>query len=578
MTALADFAYVVRADAEFIAKPGERPHVVCFAYKVNDAPTRALWEDELGSSPPYPIGDDSVFACFTQAELTCHLSKGWPLPAHVIDLNCELRWMANGLKLPNGHGLLGFCRWLGLDIGDAIAKDAIRTRIIQGGPFSSEEIGLILRYCASDVDVTAELLARVLPHLNLKHALHRGEFSKVSALMEHRGVPINGRLLRKIAANWDALRDPIVPKLDRAGIYVPHNDGTYHFSFDRFEDFLRQESIAWPRTEDGRLSTASKTFDAIAKGHEQLEDLRQLRHIRDKMRTIELAVGADNRNRTVLWPFKAKSGRTQPAASQWSFSPAVWVRNLIEPEPGMAIAYVDWSSMEFLIAAVLSGDPLMLALYAMDPYLAFAKHVGVAPLDATKRTHAALRDRYKTGLLAIQYGISYLTLALKLSVTEVAAREMIAQHHQLFSTYWAWADDWLHWSLDHGIMWTPIDWRCAVGETELKTRTIINWPVQSCGGDILRLACVWATRYGLKLIAPVHDAILLESPIARIDRDVEFMQDIMRRASRCVLGGYELRTDATIVRHPDHYTDSRGDEVWGHVTALLDERVGEARP
>jgi hypothetical protein len=146
---------------------------------------------------------------------------------------------------------------------------------------------------------------------------------------------------------------------------------------------------------------------------------------------------------------------------------------------------------------------------------------------------------------------------------------MIAQHHQLFSTYWAWADDWLNWSLDHGIMWTPLDWRCAVGETELKTRTIINWPVQSAGGDILRLACIWATRYGLRLIAPVHDAILIESPIDRIERDVKLLQDIMRRASRCVLGGYELRTDATTIRYPDHYTDRRGDEVWDHVTKLL---------
>jgi hypothetical protein len=569
MTAICGFAHLAWADAEFIAKPGERPHVVCLAYKIDNEPTRALWENELGSSPPYPIGDDSVFVCFTQAELTCHLAKGWPLPAHVIDLNCELRWMSNGLKLPSGHGLLGFCRWVGLDMGDAAAKDAIRDRIMRGPPFSPEEIAMILRYCASDVDVTAELCARVLPYLNIEHALYRGEFSKVSALMEHRGIPVNGALFRKIVANWDALRDALVPELDRAGIYVPHNDGTFHFSFDRFGEFLSAEGIAWPRTEDGRLSTSSKVFDEMTKGYPQLEGLRQLRHIRDKMRTVDLAVGGDGRNRTVLWPFKAKSGRTQPAASQWAFSPAVWMRNLIRPEPGMAIAYVDWSSMEFLIAAVLSGDRLMLEFYGNDPYLAFAKHVGAAPPDATKHTHGALRDRYKTGLLAIQYSISYVTLALKLGVTETAAREMIAQHRQLFSTYWAWADDWLNWALNRGLMWTPLDWRCAVGDLELKERTIVNWPVQSAGGDILRLACIWAARYQLRLIAPVHDAILLESRIDRIDHDVALLQDIMRRASRCVLGGHELRTDATVVKYPDHYSDRRGAEIWAHVMSLL---------
>ena len=50
-----------------------------------------------------------------------------------------------------------------------------------------------------------------------------------------------------------------------------------------------------------------KTFEEMSKGYPQLEELRQLRHARDKMRTVKLAVGADGRNRTVLWPFKAKT-------------------------------------------------------------------------------------------------------------------------------------------------------------------------------------------------------------------------------------------------------------------------------
>jgi hypothetical protein len=48
----------------------------------------------------------------------------------------------------------------------------------------------------------------------------------------------------------------------------------------------------------------------------------------------------------------------------------------------------------------------------------------------------------------------------------------------------------------------------------------------------------------------------------------------MRRSSRVVLnasadGDYELRTDATIVRHPDRYTDRRGAEIWDRVQHLL---------
>ena len=122
-----------------------------------------------------------------------------------------------------------------------------------------------------------------------------------------------------------------------------------------------------------------KTFEDMTKGFPQLEALRQLRHARDKMRRIKLAVGHDGRNRTVLWPFKSKTVRTQPKASHWIFSPAVWLRSLIKPEPGMAVAYVDYSSMEFLIAASLSDGhcgPVnnMLDMYRTgDPYLSFGK-------------------------------------------------------------------------------------------------------------------------------------------------------------------------------------------------------------
>ena len=566
------FKHRVLVDFEFVSKSGERPDVVCCAYRIDEEPTRVLWRDELGDEPPYPIGDDAVVVSFSQAEWSCHLALAWKLPKNVVDLNCELRLASNGLKLPAGQSLLGFCRWLGIEAGDAAVKDAIRSRIIKGWPFTPEEREMILKYAGSDVDILALLFERLEPRLDYGRALYRGNWSWVSAIMENNGVPINGPLFRQIAnpVAWGMMRDALVPELDRTGAYAKHNDGTYHFNFDRFGDYLKGEGIAWPLTEDGRLSTNCKTFEDMSKGHAQLEDLRQLRHIRDKMRSVDLAVGADDRNRTVLWPYKAKSGRTQPAASKWAFSPAVWMRNLIQPGEGKAIAYLDYSSMEFLIGAAKSRDPLMLRFYENDPYLSFAKHVGAAPSWATKKTHGELRDRYKTGLLAIQYGVAAFTLAAKLGVSQVAAQAMIDQHHELFSTYWAWAEDWLAWALDHGIMWTHFDWQCVVGDVELKTRTIINWPVQSVGGDILRLACVWATKRGLKLCAPVHDAILLESTIDRIDRDVALLRDIMGRASSIVLGGPRLRVDAKVIRHPDHYSDSRGDEIWQHVTGLLD--------
>ena len=62
---------------------------------------------------------------------------------------------------------------------------------------------------------------------------------------------------------------------------------------------------------------------------------------------------------------------------------------------------------------------------------------------------------------------------------------------------------------------------------------------------------------------------MIEAPIDRIEADVVLMQEIMRRASLVVLGGHELRTDATIVRYPGRYSDRRGEKIWQDVLGLL---------
>ena len=169
------------------------------------------------------------------------------------------------------------------------------------------------------------------------------------------------------------------------------------------------------------------------------------------------------------------------------------------------------------------------------------------------------------------------TLASRLGVSDIEAHEMLMLHRGLLSQYWHYSEDWLHHALNSGMMKTVLGWQCATGITEFNERSIRNWPVQSGCADLFRLAYLWATRYGLTLIAPVHDAVLLESSEERIDADVALMKEIMRRASRVVFnptaaGTIELRTDAKIIRYPDRFTDSRGVELWEVVLRLLAER------
>jgi DNA polymerase I len=599
--ALAAFSEIWLFDFEFIPKPGEHVDVVCLvAHELRSGRTLRLWRDQLTETPPYRVDDGALFVCFVaSAECSCHLALGWPLPAQVLDLSPEFRSITSGVDLPGDpadkkgkgkKGLIAALRYYGLETVGAKYKDAMQKRVLEGWPFTDKEREQILKYCESDVVALQRLLPKMLPSIDLPIALYRSEFSgPVSALMEFRGVPIDMEVFGKLQdkRTWTAVRDAMVPAVDaQYGFFERDRAGGWAFRMKNFEAYLKVRGIEWPRLESGLPDLKQKTLDNMTKVYPELEAFRQLRYTRNKMKKIGLTVGRDGRNRTVLWPFVSKTARTQPKAAEWIFSPAVWLRSLIKPEPGTAVAYIDYSSMEFMIAAALSdghclSTNAMLELYrSCDPYLNFSKSVGAVPKRETRETPWVedARDKYKVMLLAVQYGMSYLGLAARLGVSQFEAYEMLNQHKGLFVQYWRWSEDWTQAALQSGKMWTALGWTHRTGVVEFNTRSIQNWPIQSTGSEVLRVACIMATRRGIRLLAPVHDAVLIEAPIDRIEADVALMQEIMRRASRVVLGcatdgqPHEIRTEAKIISYPNRYTDKRGMEVWEKVLELLDDR------
>jgi DNA polymerase-1 len=208
-------------DFEFVSQPGERPDVVCLAgYELRSGRTIRLWRDELSAHPPYRTDRGVLFVNFVaNAECACHLSLGWPLPAKVLDLNPAFRNLTNGRSTPEGKGLVGALRYYGLDSIGTKRKDAMQKRVMQGWPFTLEERQQILAYCGTDVDALQRLLPKVLsePNFDLGVALYHGEFAAMSALIEHRGVPVDMEVFPHLADSetWQAVRDAMVQQSTR---------------------------------------------------------------------------------------------------------------------------------------------------------------------------------------------------------------------------------------------------------------------------------------------------------------------------------------------------------------------------
>jgi DNA polymerase I len=557
------------ADFEFEAGTGERPVPVCLcARELRSGREIRLWRDEFGPAPPYPIDADSLFvAYYSSAEFGCHCALGWLMPARILDLFTEFRCGTNGLTVPAGNGLIGALTAFGLDTMGATEKKELQTAIGNGtwpGRYTPEEI---LDYCMSDVDALARLLPVMAPRIDLPRALLRGRYMAAAARMEYAGTPIDMPMLEKLRRYWAPIQDRLIERIDADyGVYEGRT-----FKEEKFEAYLVRAGIPWPKLESGRLALDESTFRQMAKAHPAISPLRELRSSLAELRLNDLAVGRDGHNRTILSAFQARTGRNQPSSSRYIFGPSVWIRSLIKPPPGAAVAYIDYEQQEFAIAAKLSGDPNMLAAYASgDPYLAFAKQAGAIPPDGTRKTHGGVRELYKQCVLGVSYGMEAFGLALKIDQPLIVARELLRAHHETLPVFWRWSDAVVDHAKLTGELHTVFGWALH-GCCGANPRSLRNFLMQSHGAELLRLACCLATERGIQVCAPVHDAVLIMAPIEEIEAAVAATREAMAEASRIVLNGFEVRTDAKITRYPDRFSDPRGERMWRVVTQLVEE-------
>jgi DNA polymerase-1 len=416
-------------------------------------------------------------------------------------------------------------------------------------------------------------------------ALFRGRYQAALTCVDHEGVPIDVPLFNRLMAIRPQIRQRIIDETNaKYDVYTKDS-----FTLSKFSQYLNRRGIWWPQTRTGLPKTDEVTFDTMRHTHPELDDLYHARKSIKELNATSLTVFADNCSRAFLNPFGSNTGRNQPSKTndkgRFIFGLSKWFRSLIKPKEGEALAYVDYTSQEVCVAAGLSRDPHMIATYNSegDVYIEFAKSMGMVPSNATKKSHPVERAKCKVCFLAVLYGRGDKSVARALKIPLVEAQDILAHHHDFYPTYWKFTEEATIFAPQRGRIFTPAGWGMKIdssmegqkkssGKIHSNYRTLLNWPIQSTGGDMLRLACCMAVEAGLRVCCPVHDALLLVSSIDKIEEDTQRLSDIMAQASNIVLGGViTCRTDAKIVRYPDRYVDDDGVEMWNKVMGWMEE-------
>jgi hypothetical protein len=540
--------------------------VICLvARNLQTGETLRYWQDQLAAMKEAPFPPSSrLVAFYASAELGCFLKLGWKTDYPVIDVYVEFRRRYNGKA--KSFSLLGVVAYFGLPGMADMHKSEMRELALRGSPFTEKDKAALLAYCQSDVDALAAIWPYIAPELDLPRAELRGRYMAAAARIEHNGIPVDSELWTQFSGRVGDVQTKLIQEIDASfGVY---DNGSFRTAM--FLTYLEKEGIPWPSLDSGAPKLDRDTFAMMALRFPQLGPLANLRRTLGQLRAASLEIGADSRARCLLSAFASKTSRNQPSTSKFVFGFPRWARGFIKPGEGQAVAYVDWSQQEFGIAAALSGDSEMMEGYRSgDPYLMFAKQAGAVPEDATKGSHPHERAQFKACVLATQYGQGPENFGLSLGISMSKAQSLLDLHRRTYSRFWAWSDRVVEHAMWSGKLSTVFGWDLDVG-THARETSLRNFPMQANGAEMLRLACILATEAGIRVSAPVHDALLIESSAERIDEDVRTTQEVMRVASRVILDGFELETDATVVSWPDRFEEEGGREMWDTVVGILD--------
>lgn len=429
---------------------------------------------------------------------------------------------------------------------DTKEKEEVRQLIIsRPKDFTEEQKARILKYGRSDIQYLYKMLKacielykkRVPRNLKdlTKQMLLRGEYAARTAKMVQFGYPVNTEWLRNFADHAPMVIQEVQRDINRQ--FPANPPFRWKKSEQRFalyqkavQDWIHKtHPEGWLLTEQGKYSLSLDAFEAkyhyrhdYPEGNLGAQMLRYLKLTASLKgynpyaeKSIFNDLGSDGRVRTYLNPYGAQSSRTQPASTGFVFLKPASQRSLVQARKGRAIGDLDYSSEEFLLAALMSRDRKMIEAYKSgDVYLAFGKDIGYIPKDGTKKTHKLERDICKAVVLSLSYLMTEHGLAARLTEetgrvwTEDEAKELITLFDNNYEVFAEWRKELLQDYYDNGYLMLKDGW--YMWEDNQKFRSITNCPIQGMGAVIMRRAVALAQDAGLDVIFTLHDAIYIE--------------------------------------------------------------------
>jgi DNA polymerase I len=149
------------------------------------------------------------------------------------------------------------------------------------------------------------------------------------------------------------------------------------------------------------------------------------------------------------------------------------------------------------------------------------------------------------------------------------ASELIERHRRRYPRFWEWRSEIVQAAMLDRRMESVFGWPLRISHSPNR-RTLYNFPMQSGGAEMLRLATVRLCEAGIVPIMLIHDGFLFEETDPE---KIEISIEIMRAAGRDVCDGLiEIGVDIDQrLEHGARYRDKRpmAQKMWATMIGTL---------
>jgi DNA polymerase-1 len=423
-------------------------------------------------------------------------------------------------------------------------------------PLAETPVASVAEYCGADATTVLalrELFAPRLRETELEPLLNDVEMPLVEVLvdMEWRGISIDRALFAQFS--YELTRDLARLELEIGRLA----GGSFNINSPKQLAAVLFEKLALPvlkKTKTGPSTDADVLEQLAEQGHEVPRLLLEYRELQKLRSTYVDVLPArvnphTGRIHTSFNQTGAATGRLSSSEPNLQNIPirtprGEAIRRGFVPEPGAKFVVADYSQIELRLMAHLSGDPEFIQAFERggDIHRETASIIFGVPVDLVS---SEMRARAKTINFGTIYGQGPFALSRQLGISQEEARAFIVQYFQRFAGVRVYLDRQVELARSQGYVETLFKRRRYIPEIRDKNfnvrafgeRLSQNSPLQGSAADLIKIAMV-AIHRSLKeeglssqLLLQVHDELVIEAPLAEVDRVVSLVRDHMENAA-----------------------------------------------